>query len=120
MRIRSMILAGAATILCLGGAMAQQPASSPTQQKGQLATPAAPIASAAAPVELVEAPGKDRLLAGCNGCHEASIVVGQHRDLAGWHELIDQMIARGAPVSAEDQATIAKYLAENPSTRSPT
>lgn len=62
---------------------------------------------------LPDRPGKDSLLKACSNCHQPDIVIGQKRDLAGWQEIVDQMVARGATVDeAETQAIIA-YLTDS-------
>lgn len=101
MRISSLI------VICMIGA------SSPSAAIAQAQAQPAPQVAATPATDLPDGPGKDRLLATCGSCHDPRIVIGQHHDLPGWQELIDQMIARGANVSDPDYAAISAYLAKN-------
>jgi cytochrome c5 len=104
MRIGSVAnFVGACGLLAIiGGAMAQA--------RVATAPPVSPPAAAATPRKLVEGPGKDRLLAQCSTCHEASQVAGQHHDEPGWAQVMDRMVDHGAQIPDPDYNAILAYL----------
>lgn len=96
MRILYPVLAASAAMAFMVGALAQTPQLQPLGAEN-----------------LPDKPGKDRVVLACGNCHQPDIVVGQQHDLAGWREIVDQMVARGASVDEADYAVITTYLAEN-------
>ena len=62
---------------------------------------------------LPEGPGKDLINKTCTACHAITQVTSVRRPKAQWADTVDQMIARGAPVSEEDYPAIVDYLAKN-------
>lgn len=58
-------------------------------------------------------PGHDIVLGNCVVCHAATMIAQQHKDMAGWNKTVTQMIAWGAPVPKDQQATLVAYLAEH-------
>ena len=70
---------------------------------------AAPSATAAA-VTLPNGPGKDLVETRCTVCHDLERVATIKRQKAYWPGLVASMVARGAPVSAEEAQTITAYL----------
>ncbi len=60
--------------------------------------------------ELPDAPGKAQVVEACSTCHALTQVTSQARSLAQWADTVEQMIARGAPVSDDDYPVIVKYL----------
>jgi mono/diheme cytochrome c family protein len=65
-------------------------------------------------VQLVEAQGKDLVVANCVMCHSLDYVPMNSRflDRKGWEATVNKMIkVMGAPISPEDAAKIVDYLA---------
>jgi virginiamycin B lyase len=80
----------AATLLCGGSAAwAQQP--------GQ---------------NFPDGPGKDIVVATCNGCHDINRVRAGYT-AAGWNMLQHMMQNMGAPIAPEDWPTVTSYLTKN-------
>ena len=59
---------------------------------------------------LPDGPGKAQVMQACSTCHALTQVTSQARSVAQWADTVEQMIARGAPVSDEDYPVIVKYL----------
>ena len=65
-------------------------------------------------VQLVDAPGKDLVIANCAICHSLDYVPMNSRflDRKGWEASVNKMIkVMGAPIPPEDAAKIVDYLA---------
>jgi mono/diheme cytochrome c family protein len=65
-------------------------------------------------VQLVDAPGKDLVIANCAICHSLDYVPMNSRflDRKGWEASVSKMIkVMGAPIPPEDAAKIVDYLA---------
>ena len=65
-------------------------------------------------VQLVDAPGKDLVVANCAICHSLDYVPMNSRflDRKGWEASVSKMIkVMGAPIPPEDAAKIVDYLA---------
>ena len=54
--------------------------------------------------------GEQILNAACVSCHDARVIQTAAKDEQGWAATVDDMIARGATVSAEDKPTLVTYL----------
>jgi cytochrome c5 len=79
-------------------------------------TPAAPGAAANTPVSAAgwpAGPGLSLILQKCSACHAPAMVKSERHDAAGWDDVIDLMVSRGAQVSDTEQHTIGDYLAKN-------
>lgn len=50
----------------------------------------------------------------CSVCHSTSIVYNANYDEAGWSDVIDNMIDRGADVSADEKALMIDWLLAQP------
>jgi hypothetical protein len=64
-------------------------------------------------IQLVDAPGKDLVVANCAICHSLDYVPMNSRfmDRKGWEGSVNKMIkVMGAPISPEDAAKIVDYL----------
>lgn len=59
---------------------------------------------------LPDGPGKTQVVEACSSCHAITQVTSQARSITQWAEIVEQMIARGAPVSDDDYPVIVKYL----------
>ena len=60
---------------------------------------------------LPEGDARHSILQGCVQCHELRNTVSQRKTEKGWRRTVNEMIWRGAPLSAEESETIIKYLA---------
>ncbi|HEY7297328.1 MAG TPA: cytochrome c [Xanthobacteraceae bacterium] len=81
---------------------------------------AAPFALAAIaqekPVQLKNAPGRDKVESNCSGCHSLDYIPMNSPFLneAMWNAEVTKMIrAFGAPISGDDAKSITDYLAKN-------
>lgn len=88
----------------------------------QAATPAgAPVdasgTGAARPTDLAsllpDGEGKGLVLGSCTQCHNLGYVVRLRKDAAGWRHTVEDMIARGAQLTAEEAEIMTRYLAEH-------
>jgi cytochrome c5 len=70
----------------------------------------APGAPAAAAITLPNGPGKELVETRCVVCHDLDRTVGVKRDKSEWGMVVANMVARGAPASAEEAQTITAYL----------
>jgi cytochrome c5 len=68
---------------------------------------AAPPANA---IALPNGPGKELVETRCVACHDLERVATIKRDKRYWAPLVAEMVARGAPVSAEEAQVITAYL----------
>src|SRR5690348_12345849 len=59
-----------------------------------------------------DGPGKDTVVAVCNGCHDINRVRAGYTP-AGWNMLQHMMQNMGAPVPPEDWPTVTTYLTKN-------
>ena len=59
-----------------------------------------------------DGPGKDTVVAVCNGCHDINRVRAGY-NAAGWNMLQHMMQNMGAPVAPEDWPTVTTYLTKN-------
>ena len=67
-------------------------------------------------VQLVDAPGKDLVIANCAICHSLDYVPMNSRflDRKGWEASVSKMIkVMGAPIGDVDAKAIVDYLAKN-------
>jgi competence protein ComEA len=62
---------------------------------------------------LPDGPGKDVMVRTCGVCHEPRRAASVRLTRAGWSELIQDMVRRGAKASDADQQVILDYLATN-------
>lgn len=77
---------------------------------GSAAQDAAPI-DTTTPGQATGLDGATILAEKCGSCHDTSKVDGVQNDAVGWAAVIDDMIAKGADVSADEEAALAEYLA---------
>jgi cytochrome c5 len=127
------VVAGSVTLGCGAGAAARTDAADSTASPG---TPPVAFASAteaaamapppeaallqraeaaerAAMAALPKGAGHDIVVGGCISCHSATMIAQQHKDTAGWNKTVTQMVAWGAPVTAEQRPVLVAYLAEH-------
>jgi mono/diheme cytochrome c family protein len=67
-------------------------------------------------VQLKQAPGLDKVVGNCSGCHSLDYVLmnSPFLNAAGWDTEVAKMInAFGAPIDQADAKTIADYLKSN-------
>ena len=60
---------------------------------------------------LPEGEARDVIFQACVQCHDLRNTVSQRKTAAAWKRTVDEMIWRGAPLTAVEAETIAKYLA---------
>jgi hypothetical protein len=60
-----------------------------------------------------EAPGRDTLMLACSQCHSIGRMVQADLTANDWQFIVYDMIARGAPVHADDMAALTRYLQDN-------
>jgi competence protein ComEA len=68
------------------------------------------------PVQAQKPPeGKEKALLEevCASCHDLAVVTTQHASKAGWKNIVDDMVARGASASEDQINQIVDYLAAN-------
>jgi cytochrome c5 len=66
------------------------------------------LASAAA--QSPKRDGEAILNASCNGCHDMTVIQTSAKSQEEWEQTLEQMIQRGAKVSAEDRPILLTYL----------
>ena len=87
------------------------PGSEPMVTRGL--PPGAPLTSSDS-AALPPGPGADQVRAYCTMCHDLGMVVATRRSAAEWNRTTLAMLAKtGAPVSAADARTIARYLEQH-------
>jgi cytochrome c5 len=59
------------------------------------------------------ADGKTLLETRCVGCHTLAQVVNRTGDASQWKKAVDNMINRGAVLSADEETVLVQYLAAN-------
>ena len=59
---------------------------------------------------LPEGPGKAPIEASCTLCHGLSYITQSNRSLAGWRDIVSDMVARGAPLTKEEFEAVLPYL----------
>lgn len=60
-----------------------------------------------------ETPGRDTLVLACSQCHSIGKIVTADLTANDWQFIVYDMVARGAPVHADDMATLIRYLQDN-------
>jgi alcohol dehydrogenase (cytochrome c) len=63
--------------------------------------------------DLPDGPGKAVLNRVCTGCHGVDVMVNLHQTAAQWKSVVEDMISKGATLSAADSDLIVSYLAKN-------
>ena len=62
---------------------------------------------------LPDGEARDLILQSCVQCHDLRNTVSQRKTAAAWKRTVDEMIWRGAPLFADEEATVTKYLASS-------
>ena len=62
---------------------------------------------------LPEGAGEAALQSACSTCHSISVVTAQRLSHAGWENVVDNMVSRGAQATPEEQEQIVRYLTAN-------
>jgi competence protein ComEA len=57
-------------------------------------------------------PGKATFEKVCGTCHGPDVVTGMGHDKAGWKDVVDEMVDKGATASAQERREIIDYLAK--------
>jgi cytochrome c5 len=91
-------------VLALGLTACSQPTSAPTTAPGGGST--SPTTGNSTGLD-----GATILQNACQSCHGLGIVTSQHQDTAGWTRTVDNMINRGASLSADERTALIAYLA---------
>ena len=74
--------------------------------------PGSPRPAPTAPVSLPAGTGKELVEARCTLCHDLDRIAGVKREARDWSSIVANMVARGAPASAEEAKTITAYLTQ--------
>lgn len=61
---------------------------------------------------LPEGAGRSLMLQACVQCHDFKSIVSQRKTADAWRRTVNEMIWRGAPLMADEAATLTDYLAE--------
>lgn len=67
----------------------------------------------AKPVALPDGPGKELVAQRCALCHNLERVAAVKRERKAWPVIVADMVAQGAPVTADEAKTISDYLDTN-------
>jgi competence protein ComEA len=78
-----------------------------------LAVPAAIRSQETEAPALPAGPGHDTMVRVCSACHAPEIAAQQRLNRAGWDELVETMVSRGAQANEAEVAEIKAYLAKN-------
>lgn len=62
---------------------------------------------------LPEGPGQSALQSACSTCHRITVVTARRLSRAGWENVVDNMVSRGAQATPEEQKDIVNYLTAN-------
>ena len=62
--------------------------------------------------KLPEAPGKAAFVKVCGDCHGPDVVTGMGHDRAGWKDVVDEMVDKGAAATPAEIKEIVDYLAK--------
>ena len=60
-----------------------------------------------------DGPARDAVLRACTACHPVTRITDNDLDAAEWEFTLYDMIARGAPLHAEDLEAVRQYLIDN-------
>jgi competence protein ComEA len=60
---------------------------------------------------LPEGPGRKSVETACSACHDLATVTEMRRSRAGWQELVEAMVNRGARATEQELDAIVSYLA---------
>ena len=101
----SKIQTGLLLLLLLVGAAAVNLPATVGQEKQD--SPALPEGATSLP----EGEARTIILSACVQCHNLRNTVSQRKTADRWRRTVNEMIWRGAPLSAEESETIIKYLA---------
>lgn len=92
-------------VLALGLVACSKSTPNPTASSSS-GNPAATTSSGGATLD-----GKTILEAKCQSCHGLAVVYGQQQSADGWTQIVDNMIARGAVLTADERTALIAYLA---------
>ena len=67
-------------------------------------------AAAADGPELPEGPGKALVTENCSSCHGVDLITAKRRTPAEWDEVMNRMLANGAPLNDEQTKQVTTYL----------
>ena len=76
------------------------------------ATAAAPSAVVRQAVTLPDDPAKPTLQQMCTSCHALEVLKDRRETPERWAEIVEDMVVRGAPGTAQQTAAVAAYLAK--------
>jgi mono/diheme cytochrome c family protein len=80
----------------------------PASQTGVKGPAVAPV-----PPSLPEGEGKQLVMAACVQCHNLRYVTGQRKTAEGWRHTVQDMVTRGAQLTAPETELMAAYLAQH-------
>ncbi len=73
----------------------------------------APSSGSSATQSGTVADGKTLLEDRCQSCHTLAKVANSHGDATQWQRVVNDMVKRGAVLTAEEQQVLVQYLADN-------
>jgi len=56
--------------------------------------------------------GKELFTSRCSACHSLSRATSLHQNSAGWTTTVQNMVAKGAKLNAQEQQLVIDYLAQ--------
>jgi hypothetical protein len=62
--------------------------------------------------EVIAMEGEELLAVRCSVCHPVEVVTDQTLTRAEWEAVVEDMVARGAELTSEEQEVLVDYLAE--------
>lgn len=62
---------------------------------------------------LPETPGEATFQRTCSGCHSITVVTSRRLSHAGWENVVDNMVSRGAQATPDELQQIVRYLTAN-------
>ena len=63
--------------------------------------------------KLPEAPGKATYVRVCGTCHGPDVVTGMGHDRAGWKDIVDEMVDKGATATQAEVLQVLEYLTKS-------
>ena len=106
-----MLPAAVVVVLALAGCGPKEKVADAAEPPGEPpASIAEPYKAEAEPPAAGDAPGKVLLEARCAVCHDLERVQKKKADRAGWEQIVDEMIGKGAKLDDAEREAVVGYL----------